>query len=133
MGIATAVIANAEEYQQVLKAHKTVFMLFVSRHCSACREAPVIFNRIASHYAGTVTSLVLDTAHTPRHPEVISTPTLLAFQDGKMVEKLHGIGSWRGREPIVEELFSRYSQPAINPPTSTAPSPTPESRRPSHR
>ncbi|WEL88571.1 hypothetical protein P0D90_00655 [Pseudomonas sp. CBSPCBW29] len=32
MGIATAVIADAMAYQQVLKAHKTVFMLFVS-HC----------------------------------------------------------------------------------------------------
>lgn len=39
MGIATAVIADAEQYQQLLKTHRTVFMLFVSQHCPACGEA----------------------------------------------------------------------------------------------
>ncbi|WEL65235.1 conjugal transfer protein TraF [Pseudomonas sp. CBSPGW29] len=69
MGIATAVIADAMAYQQVLKAHKTVFMLFVSQHCPACGEAGPLFERFARKYARTVKSLVLDTAQTPRHPE----------------------------------------------------------------
>lgn len=65
MGIATAVIADAEQYQQLLKTHRTVFMLFVSQHCPACGEAGPLFERIAGKYASSVKSLVLDTARTP--------------------------------------------------------------------
>jgi Thiol-disulfide isomerase and thioredoxins len=125
MGIATAVIADAMAYQQVLKAHKTVFMLFVSQHCPACGEAGPLFERFARKYARTVKSLVLDTAHTPRHPEVTGTPTLLVFQNGKMVEKLKGFD-----EKTLRETFAKTR---ISPPTSTAPCRKHESRHPSHR
>ena len=125
MGIATAVIADAMAYQQVLKAHKTVFMLFVSQHCPACGEAGPLFERFARKYARTVKSLVLDTAHTPRHPEVTGTPTLLVFQNGKMINKLKGFD-----EKTLSETFAKTR---ISPPTSTAPCRKPESRHPSHR
>jgi len=125
MGIATAVIADAMAYQQVLKAHKTVFMLFVSQHCPACGEAGPLFERFARKYARTVKSLVLDTAHTPRHPEVTGTPTLLVFQNGKMVEKLKGFD-----EKTLSETFAKTR---ISPPTSTAPCRKHESRHPSPR
>jgi len=125
MGIATAVIKNVEDYQQLLKSHDTVFMLFVSQHCPACGEAGPLFERIAGKYGSTVKSLVLDTAQTPRHPEVTGTPTLLVFQNGEMVEKLKGFD-----EKTLSETFAKTR---ISPPTSTAPSPTPESTHPSHQ
>jgi len=125
MGIATAVIADAMAYQQVLKAHKTVFMLFVSQHCPACGEAGPLFERFARKYARTVKSLVLDTAQTPRHPEVTGTPTLLVFQNGKMINKLKGFD-----EKTLRETFAKTR---ISPPTSTAPCRKHESRHPSHR
>ena len=125
MGIATAVIKNVEEYQQVLKSHETVFMLFVSQHCPACGEAGPLFQRFAGKYGTTVKSLVLDTAQTPRHPEVTGTPTLLVFQNGEMIEKLKGFD-----EKILSETFAKTR---ISPPTSTAPYPTPESTHPAPR
>lgn len=125
MGIATAVIADAKAYQQVLKAYKTVFMLFVSQHCPACGEAGPLFERIAGKYASSVKSLVLDTAQTPKHPEVTGTPTLLVFQNGEMVEKLKGFDE--------KTLSQTFAKTRISPPTSTAPSPKPESTHPSHR
>ncbi|MDY7532711.1 thioredoxin family protein [Pseudomonas sp. Bout1] len=102
MGIATEVITNAKEYQRVLKSHKTVFMLFVSQHCPACGEAGPLFERIARKYARIVKSLVLDTAQTPRHPEVTGTPTLLVFQNGKMINKLKGFD-----EKTLRETFAK--------------------------
>src|SRR5471030_1506480 len=123
MGIATAVIKNVEEYEHLLTSHETVFMLFVSQHCPACGEAGPLFERIAGKYAASVKSLVLDTAQTPRHPDVTGTPTLLIFQDGEMVEKLKGFD-----EKILGETFAKTR---ISPPASTAPYPTPESRHPS--
>ncbi|MBK5437105.1 thioredoxin family protein [Pseudomonas sp. TH32] len=131
MGIATAVIANAEEYQQVLASHETVFMLFVSQRCPACGEAGPLFERIAGKFANRVKSLVLDTAQTPRHPEVTGTPTLLIFQNGQMVEKLKGFGRWEEQEHTVMETFSRYAR--FSPPASTAPCRKHESKHPSHR
>ncbi|KAA0945830.1 MULTISPECIES: thioredoxin family protein [unclassified Pseudomonas] len=110
MGIATAVIASNEDYQRVLKTPKAVFMLFVSQHCPACEEAVPLFMRIAGKYTETVESLVLDTAQTPRHPEVTGTPTLLIFQNGEMVEKLKGFGTWGTQEPTLEQTFSRYGR-----------------------
>ena len=134
MGIGTAVIANAEDYQRVLDTPLPVFMLFVSQHCPACEEAGPLFERIAEQYAKAVTSLVLDTAQTPRHPEVTGTPTLLIFQKGQMVERLKGFGPQEEQERTVKEAFSRYIPGArLNPPTSTAPSPAPESTPPSHQ
>ncbi|WP_421552548.1 thioredoxin family protein [Pseudomonas yamanorum] len=125
MGIATAVIADAMAYQQVLKSHKTVFMLFVSQHCPACGEAGPLFERFARKYSRTVKSLVLDTAETPRHPEVTGTPTLLVFQNGEMINKLKGFD-----EKTLRETFAKTR---VNPPTSTAPCRKHESRHPSHR
>ncbi|NWC94472.1 MULTISPECIES: co-chaperone YbbN [unclassified Pseudomonas] len=131
MGMATAVIKNVEEYQRVLAAHKTVFMLFVSQHCPACGAAGPLFERVAGKYVTSVKSLVLDTAQTPRHPEVTGTPTLLIFQNGQMVEKLKGFGPWDEQEHAILETFSRYAK--LSPPTSTAPYRKHESRHPSHR
>lgn len=131
MGMATAVIKNVEEYQRVLAAHETVFMLFVSQHCPACGEAGPLFERIAGKYANRVKSLVLDTAQTPRHPEVTGTPTLLVFQNGQMVEKLKGFGPWESQEHTVMKTFNRYAR--ITPPASTAPCRKHESTPPSHR
>lgn len=137
MGIATAVIANAEDYERVLNTRKPVFMLFVSQHCPACGQAGQLFTRIAERHAETIDSLLLDTALTPRHPEVSGTPTLLIFKRGKMVEKLMGFGPWEDQEHYVRDTFRRYApgQPdaGVSPPASTAPYPTHESRHPAHR
>lgn len=137
MGIATAVIANAKDYQRVLNTRKPVFMLFVSQHCPACGHAGQIFERIADGHTEAIDSLILDTAHTPRHPDVTGTPTLLIFKHGKLVEKHKGFGPWEDQEHYVQETFKRYApcepKARISPPTSTLPYPTRESRHPSHR
>ncbi|TFY93026.1 thioredoxin [Pseudomonas nabeulensis] len=113
MGIATAVIASAEEYQQVLAAHPIVFMLFVSQHCPACADAGPLFERVAAQYAGNVKSLVLDTAETPRHPEVTGTPTLLVFKNARQVEKLRGLGAWEDQEDTLKEVFERHAMTTV--------------------
>lgn len=137
MGIATAVIANAEDYQRVLNTQKPVFMLFVSQHCPACERAGPLFERIADGHAGAIDSLILDTAHTPRHPDVGGTPTLLIFKQGQLVEKHKGFGDWDDQEQYVQDIFKRYApgeaNAGVSPPASTAPCPAPESRHPAHR
>ncbi|PRA23002.1 thioredoxin family protein [Pseudomonas poae] len=109
MGIANAVIANAEDFQQILKTRHPVFLLFVSQHCPACADADPLFKLIASKYPWIV-SLVLDCAETPRHPEVTGTPTLLIYLDGVLMEKLKGFGPYEDQAELVETTFKRYAK-----------------------
>ncbi|WLH88059.1 thioredoxin family protein [Pseudomonas sp. FP453] len=109
MGLATATIANAEDYQRVLSSSRPVFLLFVSAHCPACTEAVPLFEMIAARYP-SVMSLVLDCAHTPRHGEVTGTPTGLVYVNGQLQEKLQGFGPEEGQAALVEATFKRYAK-----------------------
>ncbi|KAB0519584.1 thioredoxin family protein [Pseudomonas extremorientalis] len=109
MGIATATITNAEEYEKVLSTSHPVFLLFVSAHCPACADAGPLFELIAAKYPDIV-SLVLDCANTPKHPHVTGTPTLLVYFMGELMEILKGFGPIEDQEKTVEELFNRYTQ-----------------------
>ena len=108
MGLATATIANAEDYQRVLSTSRPVFLLFVSAHCPACTEAVPLFEKVAARYPSVV-SMVLDWAQTPRHPEVTGTPTGLIYLDGQLQEKLQGFGTLDDQAQVVEDTFARYA------------------------
>lgn len=109
MGLATATIADAEEYRQVLRTSRPVFLLFVSAHCPACASAVSLFEMIASQYLGVV-SLVLDCANTPRHPEVTGTPTWLIYVHAELKEKHRGLGPMEDQASFVEGTFKRYGR-----------------------
>lgn len=113
MGIATAVITSAEEYQRLLARHRIIFMLFVSKHCPACADAGPLFEKVAAKYTGTVKSLVLDTATTPRHEGVTRTPTLLVFKNGQQIEKLEGLGVWEKQEDTLKNVFERHAMTSV--------------------
>lgn len=109
MGIANAVIANADDFKKVLKTKHPVFLLFISQHCPACADAGPLFELIASKYPWVV-SLLLDCAETPRHPEVTGTPTLLVYLDGVLMERLKGLGPEEDQAALVEQIFKRYAK-----------------------
>ncbi|MCM2381086.1 thioredoxin domain-containing protein [Pseudomonas marginalis] len=110
MGIAKDIIACNEDYQSMLAAHSTVFMLFVSQTCPACASAVELFEPIAENYEPTVKSVVLDTAKTPRLEQVTGTPTLVVHANGKIKEILKGFGPWETQEQTLKEVFSRYAR-----------------------
>ncbi|WP_248730596.1 thioredoxin family protein [Pseudomonas sp. MWU13-2517] len=114
MGIAKGVIRSNEEYQSVLAANRTVFLLFVSETCPACSSAVQLFEPIAKAYERRVKSLVLDTATTPRLEQVTGTPTLVTHVDGKIKEVVKGFGPWETQEQTIEAIFSRYAQPGVS-------------------
>lgn len=108
MGLATATIANAEDYQRVLSSPHPVFLLFVSAHCPACTEAVPLFERVAARYPNVV-SMVLDCTQTPRHAEVTGTPTGLIYFNGQLKETLKGFGPLEDQAQLVEDAFARYA------------------------
>ncbi|OPB02950.1 hypothetical protein BFW89_14825 [Pseudomonas synxantha] len=107
MGVATRRISSAKEFNRVLNTPRPVFILFVSEHCPACAQAGSLFEQAAWKHPWLV-SLVLDCAHTPRHPDVTGTPTLLIYQEGIVVEKLKGFGPLEEQEQCVTDIFNRY-------------------------
>jgi len=109
MGVATQEISNAQEFARVLNTPRPVFILFVSEHCAACATAGPLFARTAGRHPWIV-SLILDCAHTPRHPDVTGTPTLLIYLNGTLVDKLKGFGPEEDQVQCVQALFSRYDR-----------------------
>ncbi|MPQ82622.1 thioredoxin family protein [Pseudomonas sp. MAFF 730085] len=108
MVIASATIANAEDYQRILSTPHPVFLLFASQHCFACPDAVELFELVAARYPLAV-SLVLDCENTPRHPEVSGTPTLLVYLNGQLQEKLKGFGEDEGQAKRLMRTFKRYA------------------------
>ena len=109
MGLATATIANAEDYRQVLSSSRPVFLLFVSARCPACSQAVPLIERVAANYPEVV-SMVLDCENTPRHPEVKGTPTWLIYLNGELKEAFKGLGAPEGQDQFVEDTFARYAR-----------------------
>ncbi|NVZ70968.1 thioredoxin family protein [Pseudomonas costantinii] len=112
MGAANAVIKDLDEYQQILKQHPLVIVLFTSKYCQACLGASPRFNRIAEKYAHCVKSMILDTEQTPKIENVEGTPTAVVYQNGLEVENLKGIGYPDEQEELLEDLFSLYAKSA---------------------
>lgn len=107
MGVATRRISSAQGFNRVLNTPRPVFILFFSEHCPACAQACHLFEQTAWKHPWIV-SLSLDCAHTPRHPDVTGTPTLLIYLKGAVVERLKGFGPVEEQEQCVKDIFSRY-------------------------
>ncbi|AKS09647.1 thioredoxin family protein [Pseudomonas trivialis] len=111
MGIAKDVITSIEDYQSMLASNRIVFLLFVMPDCPPCAKAVKLFEPIADTYDSIIKSMVLETAKTPRLPvEINSTPTLVTYVEGKVMEVIKGFGSWETQEQTLTEIFRRYAR-----------------------
>ena len=81
-----------------------MILYFGNTHCPACEFAEPIFRQVAQQYRDRASIYVLNTGESPRHPNVTGTPTVLFYQDGKLQEKLKGIGS----KQFLSEVFARH-------------------------
>jgi thioredoxin 1 len=80
-------------YRKALKTWRPVILYFANEHCPACEWAGPIFRQTAEPYRHRANIYMLNTRECPRHPQVSGTPTVLFFQNGKLVKKLKGIGT----------------------------------------
>ncbi|WP_213938092.1 thioredoxin family protein [Pseudomonas sp. dw_612] len=93
MNSTTSQTALAPTYRKALKTWRPVILYFGNQHCPACEEAGPIFRAIAEAYRHRADIYMLNTSESPRHPNVTGTPTVLFYQDGKLLKKLKGIGT----------------------------------------
>ncbi|MFJ7281773.1 thioredoxin family protein [Pseudomonas sp. NPDC099000] len=104
MRSATGQNTLAPVYRKALKTWRPVILYFGSQHCPACEMAGPIFRQIAETYRHHAHIYMLDTAQSPRHPNVTGTPTVLFYKEGKLQKKLKGIGT----EETLKEDFARH-------------------------
>ncbi|OIN51720.1 thioredoxin [Pseudomonas azotoformans] len=109
MNYVNAVIADKAAFERELETTQPVFVVFISHHCAACRDAMPPFMRISERYKNHVKILILDCAETPRHPSVDRIPMLLIYHNHVLLETLPGLG-----EQALERAFEQYSRlPAV--------------------
>jgi thioredoxin 1 len=91
-------------YRKALNTWRPVILYFGNDHCPACEWAGPVFRAIAEKYKDHACIYMLDTSKSPRHPKVTGTPTVLTYKNGKLLQKLKGIGTAEN----LEEHFRKY-------------------------
>jgi thioredoxin 1 len=77
----------------VLKSEKTVVVDFWAAWCGPCKMVAPVLDEIAGENADKITVAKLDIDANPataRDYQVMSSPTMIVFQDGKPVKQIVG-------------------------------------------
>jgi len=89
---------------EVLGADLTVLVEFTADWCGPCRQLAPVLSAIAREEAGRVKVVQVDVDHNPgitSRYAVLSTPTLMVFQDGEPVRSMVGA---RPKRRLLQEL-----------------------------
>jgi thioredoxin 1 len=95
--------------QEVLRSEVPVLLDVWGTSCGPCKQLePIIFD-LASHYDGRVKVCELSAQASPRSMArlaIQATPTVLYFQNGTELERIHGFRSSLFHKQTIEELFA---------------------------
>jgi thioredoxin 1 len=89
----TVTVTDESFAQDVLGSAKTVIVDFWATWCGPCKMVAPVLDEIAGEHADTLTVAKLDVDANPataRDYQVMSIPTMIVFQDGKMVKQIVG-------------------------------------------
>ena len=90
--------------EEVLSFPGPVLMEYYSPLCTYCKTLDPILSQLASKYAGQIKIGKLNVEHNPltaSQYDILSTPTMILFQDGKQINKLLGTQT---KEQIEDHL-----------------------------
>jgi thioredoxin 1 len=94
--------------QEVLKSDKPAVVDFWAEWCAPCRAIAPIVKELASEYGDRVKIVKMDIEANPATPGrygVRAIPTILAFQNGQVVEQLQGKRPKSDFQAMVEKLL----------------------------
>lgn len=104
MGSPAPYSALPATYRKALKTWRPVILYFANERCPACEWAGPIFKQIAEQYRHRANIYMLITSQSPRHPLVTGTPTVLFYQNGRLVKNSRGLARrkhWRRISPGI--------------------------------
>jgi thioredoxin 1 len=100
------VVTDSSFDKDVLKSAGPVLVDFWSSWCTCCRQVSSSISRMADHYKGSLTVAkvnVEDNPAVPRRYGVSGLPTVLVFNNGKLVKKWVGTVA---EDSIKKEVLS---------------------------
>jgi thioredoxin 1 len=88
-------LSSDEQFQtKVIQADKPALVDFYATWCGPCQQLAPVLAELEGRYGGKVAFFRIDVDRAPalaRRHNVQAIPTLLLYQDGKVVKRLHGL------------------------------------------
>jgi thioredoxin 1 len=103
----TADITDANFEAEVLNSDQPVVLDFWAEWCAPCRAISPIMKQLAEDYEGKVKIVKMNIDENPQTPGrygVRAIPTVLAFQNGQVVEQLQGARPKAAFDEMVQKL-----------------------------
>jgi thioredoxin 1 len=104
----TAEVTDANFEAEVLNSSTPVVLDFWAEWCAPCRAISPIIKQLADDYEGKVKVVKMNIDENPQTPGrygVRAIPTVLAFQNGQVVEQLQGARPKAAFEEMVQKLI----------------------------
>ncbi len=104
----TAEVTDATFEAEVLNSDKPVVLDFWAEWCAPCRQISPIINQLAEQYAGQIKVVKMNIDESPQTPGkygVRAIPTVLAFQNGQVVQQLQGARPKAAFEEMISKLL----------------------------
>jgi thioredoxin 1 len=93
---------------EILQSDKPVIVDFWAEWCAPCRQIAPIISQIADEYGDQVKVVKMNVDESPGTPGkygIRAIPTVLAFQNGQVVEQLQGARPKAAFEEMVKKLL----------------------------
>jgi len=100
--------------EEVLNSDLPVFACFTTSWCSSCFPTCFVADELANRYEGRIKFVRMDQEKVPRMSveyNITVVPSIILFQDSKMVKKLLGYQEERALRELLDALVAGSEAP----------------------